>query len=105
MVRAMERPRPATFERTYEASVEELWTLWTTKEGLEEWFAPEGFRVEMHALHVCVGGAFVHEMTAVRDDQVAYLASVGRPRATRVDGWFVEVVPFRHMPGPGDAAT
>jgi uncharacterized protein YndB with AHSA1/START domain len=98
MAHAGERePRPATFERIYEASVEELWTLWTTKEGLEEWFAPEGLRVEIHALDVRVGGSFVHEMTAVRDDQIAYLASVGRPRATRVQGWFVEVVPHERL--------
>jgi uncharacterized protein YndB with AHSA1/START domain len=91
-------PRPHTFERVYEgASVEELWILWTTKDGLEEWFAPEGFRVEMHALDVRVGGAFVHEMTAVSDAQIAYLASVGRPRATRVHGRFVEVVPHERL--------
>jgi uncharacterized protein YndB with AHSA1/START domain len=28
------------FERIYDASVEDVWALWTTKEGLEEWFAP-----------------------------------------------------------------
>jgi uncharacterized protein YndB with AHSA1/START domain len=77
--------------------VEELWALWTTKDGLEDWFAPEGFRVEMHALEVRVGGAFVHEMTAVRDDAIAYLASVGRPRSTRVQGWFVEVIPHERL--------
>jgi len=98
MVRAEERMPPAhTFERVYEAAVEELWSLWTRKEGLEEWFAPEGFRVEMHALDVRVGGAFIHEMTAVRDDQIAYLASVGRPRSTRVEGRFVDVVPSERL--------
>ena len=28
------------FERVYDASVEDVWALWTTKDGLEEWFAP-----------------------------------------------------------------
>jgi uncharacterized protein YndB with AHSA1/START domain len=29
------------FERVYDASIEDVWALWTTKEGLEAWFAPE----------------------------------------------------------------
>ena len=31
-------------ERLYRARVEELWELWTTKEGFESWWGPEGFR-------------------------------------------------------------
>ncbi len=33
------------FERVYDASIEDVWALWTTKEGLEEWYAPEGMHV------------------------------------------------------------
>ena len=43
------------FERVYDASLEDVWTLWTTKEGLEEWFAPEGMHVEVLALELRVG--------------------------------------------------
>lgn len=85
-------PRPIRFERVYDAPVEDLWALWTTKDGLEEWFAPEGCRVEVPALDVRVGGAFDHVMTAVGDDAVAYMEGVGRSRSTRVRGRFVEVV-------------
>jgi uncharacterized protein YndB with AHSA1/START domain len=85
-------PRPIRFERVYDGPVEDLWALWTTKDGLAEWFAPEGMRVEVPALDVRVGGAFDHVMTAVGDDAVAYMASVGRSRSTRVRGRFVEVV-------------
>ena len=85
-------PGSIRFERVYDAPVGDLWALWTTKEGLEEWFAPEGCRVEVPALDVRVGGAFDHVMTAVGDDAVAYMASVGRSRTTRVHGQFVEVV-------------
>jgi hypothetical protein len=53
------------FERVYDASIEDVWALWTTKEGLEEWFAPEGMHVEVSALELRVGGAFDHVMTAV----------------------------------------
>jgi uncharacterized protein YndB with AHSA1/START domain len=38
---------PIKFERRYDASVEDLGNLWTTKEGFESWWwGPEGFRVE-----------------------------------------------------------
>ena len=84
--------RPIRFERVYDAPVEDLWALWTTKDGLEEWFAPEGMHVGVPALDPRVGGAFDHVMTAVGDEQIAYMASVGRPRSTRVRGRFVEVV-------------
>ena len=33
---------PIRFERVYDGPVEDLWALWTTKEGFAEWFAPEG---------------------------------------------------------------
>ena len=58
MAQASERAAgPIRFERVYDASIEDVWALWTTKEGLEEWFAPEGMRVEMTALQLRVGGA------------------------------------------------
>ena len=40
------------FERVYDASVEDIWALWTTKEGIEEWFAPEGMHVEVPRLEL-----------------------------------------------------
>jgi uncharacterized protein YndB with AHSA1/START domain len=96
MVRARE-PGPATFERVYEAPVEDLWALWTTKERLQEWFTPEGCRFEVPVLDVRDGGAFEHVMTAVQDEPIAYLESVGRSRTTRARGRFVEVRPYERL--------
>lgn len=90
-------PRPIRFERVYDGPVEDIWALWTTKDGLEEWFAPEGCSVEVPALDVRVGGAFDHVMTAVGDDEIAYMESVARSRITRVCGRFVEVVPHERL--------
>jgi uncharacterized protein YndB with AHSA1/START domain len=90
-------PRRIRLERVYAGPVEDLWALWTTKAGLEEWFAPEGTQVEMSALELRVGGAFDHVMTAVGEDAVAYMARVGRPRSTRVAGRFVELVPNQRL--------
>lgn len=85
-------PQRIRVERIYDAPVEELWALWTTKEGLEEWFGPEGAQVEVPTLELRTGGAFEHVKTAVGADQVAYMTKVGRPLITRVRGHFVEVV-------------
>lgn len=85
------------FERVYDASVEDIWALWTTKEGIEEWFAPEGMRVEVSALELRLGGVFDHVMTAVGAEQVAYFANVNRPPTARVRGRFVEIVHYRRL--------
>jgi uncharacterized protein YndB with AHSA1/START domain len=85
------------FERVYDASIEDVWALWTTKEGLEEWYAPEGMHVEVLALELRVGGAFEHVMTAVGADQVAYLANANMSRTARVSGRFVEMVRHRRL--------
>jgi uncharacterized protein YndB with AHSA1/START domain len=85
------------FERVYDASVEDVWALWTTKEGLEEWFAPEGMQVEVSALELRVGGAFDHVMTAVGAEQVAYLANLKRPPTVQVSARFVEMVRHRRL--------
>jgi uncharacterized protein YndB with AHSA1/START domain len=90
-------PRPIRFERVYDGPVDDLWALWTTKDGLEEWFAPEGCRVEVPALDVRVGGSFDHVMTAVGAEQVAYMEGARRSRSTQVSGRFVEVVPNERL--------
>jgi uncharacterized protein YndB with AHSA1/START domain len=85
------------FERVYDASIEDVWALWTTKDGLEEWYAPEGMRVEVLALDLRVGGAFDHVMTAIGAEQVAYFANLNRPPAVRVSGRFIEIVRHRRL--------
>jgi uncharacterized protein YndB with AHSA1/START domain len=85
------------FERVYDAPIKDVWALWTTKEGLEEWFAPEGMHVEVTALELRVGGAFEHVMTAVGAEQVVYLANLNRRTTVRVSGRFVEMVRHRRL--------
>lgn len=85
------------FERVYDASIEDVWALWTTKEGLEEWFAPEGLRLEVSTLELWVGGAFDHVMTAVGAEQVAYMANLNRPPTTSVSARFVEIEHHRRL--------
>lgn len=85
------------FERVYHAPVEDIWALWTTKEGLAEWFAPEGMRFEVSILDLRVGGRFDHVMTAVGAEQVAYLANLDRPPQAWVSGRFIEVERHRRL--------
>lgn len=85
------------FERVYDAPIEDVWALWTTKEGLEEWFAPDGMRVEIPNLELRVGGAYDHVMTAIDAEHTAYLAALGRPPSTRVSGRLLEIVHHRRL--------
>lgn len=85
------------FERVYDASIEDVWALWTTKEGLAEWFGPEGMRFEVSVLEPWVGGAFDHVLTAVGTEQVAYLANLDRPLSVWVSGRFLEIVRHRKL--------
>jgi uncharacterized protein YndB with AHSA1/START domain len=49
-------------ERTYLARVEELWELWTTRQGFESWWGPEGFVTQVSALEARVGGSLSYEI-------------------------------------------
>lgn len=84
--------RPIRIERTYEARVEELWELWTTKEGFESWWGPEGFRVEVHELDLRVGGALVYDMIAHDAAQIAAMKRAGMPLSHATRGTFIEVL-------------
>lgn len=90
-------PAPARFERTYDATVEELWELWTTKEGFEAWWGPEGFRVEVHALDCRDGGALVYDMIATDPGAIAYLEKEGRPASHGTRGTYAGVRPFETL--------
>ena len=85
------------FERVYDAAIEDVWALWTTREGLEEWFAPEGLHLKVSKLELRVGGAFDHVMTAVGAEEIAYLAQLGRSPVAQVSGRFIEIVHHKRL--------
>jgi uncharacterized protein YndB with AHSA1/START domain len=84
-------------ERTYQAKPEELWALWTTKEGFESWWGPEGFRVEVHALEARVGGTLHYDMIADAPDQIAAMKQLGRPISHETRGTFTELRPLERL--------
>jgi len=97
MQTAKSKRPPITFERTYDAPVEDLWDLWTTKDGFESWWGPEGFRVEVHALDLRVGGALLYDMIAVDPQQIAWMEKAGMPVSHETRGTFTEVEPPRRL--------
>lgn len=68
-----------TIERTYRASADELWKMWTTKEGFESWWAPEGFRAEVHTIEACANGKLLYDLIAETPEVVGFLKERGLP--------------------------
>ena len=84
------RPK-LTLERTFEATKEEIWELWTTKDGIEAWMGPDGFSVIVEKLDLRPGGDVVYEMSAVAPEQMEFMTKAGMPLVTRHRFTFVEV--------------
>lgn len=88
---------PIKFERTYDAPVEDLWDLWTTKEGLESWWGPVGFRIDVHEIELRVGGELRYDMIAVGADEIEFMEKSGMGVCHDTRGTFVEIEPFRRL--------
>lgn len=88
---------PIKFDRTYDAPVEDLWDLWTTKEGMESWWGPEGFRVDVHKLDLEVGGELRYDMIAVDPEQIEFMKKSGMGVSHDTRGTFVEIEPLRRL--------
>src|SRR5271163_4618271 len=88
-----ESTQKIVIERTYEASIEDVWELWTTSEGIESWWGPEGFSVQVHKLDLRAGGQMVYAMTAVDPPQVQFMKQAGMPLTTEARLTYTEIVP------------
>ena len=84
-------------ERTYRAEVEELWELWTTKDGFESWWGPEGFRVEVHKIEARQGGALHYDMIADTPQMIEAMKQMGRPSSTETRCRFSEFRPHERL--------
>jgi uncharacterized protein YndB with AHSA1/START domain len=90
------RPK-LTLERTFKASIDEVWELWTTKEGIESWWGPEGFSVAVRDLDLRPGGNLFYSMTATGPDQADYMRKAGMPLTTEHRITYTEVDPPRRL--------
>lgn len=75
-------------ERNYTATVHELWELWTTPAGLESWWGPEGFRVEVHTLEAQQEGLLHYTMIADAAEMIAAMEQMGQPTSHGVRARF-----------------
>jgi uncharacterized protein YndB with AHSA1/START domain len=89
--------RTITLERFYDAPVETVWELWTTKAGIESWWGPTGFTTEVTAIDVRPGGRIVYVMTATDPEMKEFLERQGMPPATQQVLTIHEVAPHRRL--------
>lgn len=85
------------FERTYRTHVEELWALWTTKEGFESWWGAEGSRVEVHTIEAREGGTLHYDMIAEAAVDLATRDQIGLAPSSSVRARFTEFRPYRRL--------
>ncbi|MFT7518602.1 MAG: hypothetical protein ACI9MC_000734 [Kiritimatiellia bacterium] len=78
-------------ERTWDAPMALIWELWTSAEGLESWWGPNGFTVEVHELDVRPGGSFRYTMRATGPEMIERMTTHGRPLSHSVTSTFSEV--------------
>lgn len=85
--------RMIRLQRTYRASLDEVWDLWTTKEGIESWWGPEGFVVKVRKLELRPNGVLKYAMTAVGEDQIQFMKNAGMSLTTEAHITYTEVSP------------
>ncbi len=90
-------PKQLTIVRTFAASIEDVWELWTTKDGIESWWGPEGFTVTVRHLDLRAGGELRYDMTATGAEQIAFMAQAGLPLTTEARLTYTELDPPRRL--------
>lgn len=86
-----------TMERTFDATLEEVWALWTTKDGLESWWGPDGFRVEVHTLDLRPGGSLRYSMIADSPAAIDAMKRQGMPTRHEARITFRAIVPRQRL--------
>jgi uncharacterized protein YndB with AHSA1/START domain len=85
--------RQITMERTFVATLDEVWELWTTKDGIESWWGPIGFETRVAKLELRVGGALEYSFTAVGPDQVKFMKDAQQPLTQHMKARYTLVQP------------
>lgn len=86
-----------TLERTFDATLREVWELWTTKDGIESWWGPDGFRVEVHAIDLRPGGLLLYAMIADSPETIAFMKREGMPTSTEARITYRDIAPLRRL--------
>ncbi|MGH9255096.1 MAG: SRPBCC family protein [Vicinamibacterales bacterium] len=86
-----------TLERVYQTDVQDVWDLWTTKDGIESWWGPGGFAVDVRKLDLRPGGELLYAMRAIDPPQIAFMKKAGMPLTQECRITFTEIVPLRRL--------
>jgi uncharacterized protein YndB with AHSA1/START domain len=89
--------KQVTLERTFRSPIADVWALWTTKDGIESWWGPEGFAVTVKRLDLRPGGELLYVMEAVGPEQIAFMKRANMPTATDARIVYTEVTPNRRL--------
>ena len=90
-------PKQFVIDRTLKASVEKVWRMWTTKDGLEKWWGPEHFSSTVRHLDVRAGGRFEIVMTAKLPEIIAQLKASGMGESSVAKGDYTVVEANRRL--------
>jgi uncharacterized protein YndB with AHSA1/START domain len=87
-----------TIDRTYDgAAIADVWEMWTTKDGIEAWWGPEGFAVTVRSIDLAVDGVMAYTMRATDAGQIEFMKKAGMPLATDHQMKYTEVSPPRRL--------
>ena len=89
--------RRITLERTYTATLQDVWGLWTTREGIESWWGPGGFTTKVLELDLRAGGKLRYEMSATGEDEVKFMKAAGMPVTIPGLIHYTEVAPHTRL--------
>lgn len=84
-------------QRSYQATLQDVWDLWTTKEGIESWWGPEGFRVEVRKLDLRPSGELHYAMIAESPEMVLFMQQAKMPVAQDCRLRYTQIVPQRRL--------
>ena len=86
-----------TIERAYNACIDDVWSLWTTKQGIEAWWGPAGFSTKVLKLDLRSGGELRYAMTATAPAQVEFMKNAGMPLTNEGRITYTEVINQRRL--------
>jgi len=72
-------------------------SLWTTKEGIESWWGPEGFSVVVRELDLRPGHGLAYTMSATAPEMIDYMRKAGMPVSNEHSLRYTEVDPPRRL--------
>lgn len=84
-------------ERTYRATVKDVWAVWTTKGGFESWWGPQGFRADVQEIDARIGGALRYDMVADTAEMIAAMKQMGQPPSHKTRSRFTELKAYSRL--------